>query len=128
MHAARPGSRDSLRLTLPDIFPLCLGHIAQKLKHNIRNQRSGQIVPLPCVEQGHVEHHDIHLFLFCENPPLLQNFIIIPAKPVDALDDKRIARLELFDQALIDRTLKILARLLLLIDLLLEDAKLPARS
>ena len=64
MHAARPGGRDSLRLTLPDIFPLCLGHIAQKLKHNIRNQRSGQIVPLPCVEQGHVEHHDIHAVKF----------------------------------------------------------------
>ena len=64
-------------------------------------------------------------FLFCENPPLLQNFIIISAKPVDALDDKRIARLELFDQALIDRTLKILARLLLLIALLLGDTKLP---
>ena len=33
----------------------------------------------------------LRLFLFRENPPWL-NFIIIPSKPVDALDDKRVAR------------------------------------
>ena len=86
MHSASLGGSDSFRLALPYVFTLCLCHVAQELKNDISNQGSGKITSLPCIQQGHIEHHNIHFFLLRKNPPLLQNFIIVSAKPVDALN------------------------------------------
>ena len=86
MYSASLGGSDAFRLALLDVFALCLRHVVQKLKNDVRNQGSGQIASLPGIQQGHIEHHNIYLLLFRKNPPLLQNFIIVSAKPVDALN------------------------------------------
>ena len=51
-----------------------------------------KILAPPGVQQGHVQHHNVDLFLLGENPPLILNFLIISPQPVDALDVEQIVR------------------------------------
>lgn len=53
-YAPRFGCGNFLRLSLAVELPFRLRHIGQKLKHDIRNQGSGQVAVLPCIQQRHV--------------------------------------------------------------------------
>ena len=119
MHALRFHHGDALRLSLPDELPLCLGHIAEQLQDNVGDQGPGEISVLPGIQQGHIQHDNGRALLFGNDPPLLQNLIVISAQAVNALDHKGIARLQPADQPPVIRARKILAGLLVHEDLLL---------
>ena len=89
-YALRFHHGDALRLSLPDELPLCLGHIAEQLQDNVGDQGPGEISVLPGIQQGHIQHHDGCALLLGDDPPLLQNFVVIPTQPVNALDHKGI--------------------------------------
>ena len=127
-YASCLGCGNAFRLSLSDEFSLCLSHIAQKLQYDVRDQRSGQIPALPRIQQRHVQNDDLGFFLFCENSPLLQDLIIIPSEPVNALDDKGIARLDLFDEAAINRSVEVLSRNLICEYLLSTHTKFCQRD
>lgn len=52
------GGGNPLGLTLVYKFPLGLGDIRQQLQNNVRDQRPGQILCLPGIQQGHIQHDD----------------------------------------------------------------------
>lgn len=91
----------ALRLPLPDVFPLCLGHIAEQLEYDVRNERPGQVASMPGVQQWHIQHHNGRFLPFCDDAPLLQDFTIAPAQPVAAFDHQYISRLQAFHQTLV---------------------------
>ena len=62
---------DALCLTLADIFPLCLGHIGEELQNNVRNEGADEVVFPAGIQQGHIQHHNVDLFLFRQKAPLL---------------------------------------------------------
>ena len=80
-------------------------------------------ISLPGVQQGHIQHHNGRLLLLGDDAPLLQNFLIIAPQTVDALYNKGIAVFQFPERAQIGRTLKILAGLLVHINLLFPDSK-----
>ena len=57
--------------------------------------RSGRVLYAVC-QAEECQGLDGGLSLFCDSSQLLQNLIIIPAKPVDALENKSVTGLEFF--------------------------------
>ncbi len=90
MDAPGFGVRYPFSLALAVELPLRLGDITQQLKHNVRNQYTGEVPALTRIQQGHVQHHNGNLLFLGQQTPLLQNFIVIAPQPVDALYDKSI--------------------------------------
>ena len=89
-HALRFHHGDALRLSLPDELPLRLSRITEQLQNDVGDQRPGEIPVFPSVQQGHVQHHDGRPLFLGDDPPLLQNLIVISAQAVNALDHKGI--------------------------------------
>ena len=89
-HALRFHHGDALRLSLPDELPLRLSHITEQLQNDVGDQRAGEIPVPPGIQQGHIQHDNGRALLFGNDPPLLQNFVVIPTQPVNALDHKGI--------------------------------------
>ena len=108
-----------------DEFTLRLRHIAQKLEHDIRDQRTGQVAAPARVKQRHIQHDDGRSFLFCDDAPLLQDLFIISPETVDALDDKGVAVFQFSQQPPVAASVKILAGLLIQNDLAVVPPKLP---
>ena len=54
--------------------------------------------PHACIQERHIQNDDVSLLLFGEDAPLAEDFFIVSAKPVDAFDDKCIARPEFSHQ------------------------------
>lgn len=50
---------DALRLPLADQLPLRLGHIAEQLQDDIRDQRPGKVPAFARVQQRHIQHNDL---------------------------------------------------------------------
>ena len=82
------GRRDPLRLPLAVELPLRLRHIGQQLEDDVGDQHAGEIPALAGVQQGHIQHYDSHLLFLGQQPPLLQDLVIVPPQTVDALDHK----------------------------------------
>ena len=116
-------SGDPLGLAPADEFALGLGYIAEKLENDIRDQRACEVLPLPGIQKRHIQDDDANLFFFGDGPPLFDNLFIVSAQPVDALDDKGVARLHSFHQPLISRAVKVLSRELFPADLSFRDAE-----
>ena len=89
-HALRFRHGDALRLSLPDELPLRLSHITEQLQNDVGDQRPGEIPIFSGIQQGHIQHDNGRALLFGNDPPLLQNLIVISAQPVNALDHKGI--------------------------------------
>ena len=85
--------RDTLRLSRPDVGALVLRHEGENLQDNIAEESPCQILAPPGVQQGHVQHHDVHPLLFGEDQPLILDFLIVSSQPVDALDIEQVVRL-----------------------------------
>ena len=113
------------RLAGANEFPLSLRHIAENLEDEVRNKHTGPVSVLPGVQQGHIQHNNIAAALSGDETPLLLDFIIISAKPVDAFYKKRVARLELFYQLLVSRAIEVLSGKPVREDHFLRDARLP---
>lgn len=124
-YATRLSRSDALRLPLVDEFALCLRYIAQKLEHDVRDQRTGQVAAPARVEQRHIQHDDSRTLLLGDDAPLLQNLFIISPKTVDALDDKGIAVFQFSQQPPVAAPVEILARLLIQNDLTIVQPELP---
>ena len=118
MYALRFGRRDPFRLPLPYELPLRLRNIRQKLQNDVRDQRSGQVAASPRIQQRHVQHDDGDRFFLRQQPPLLQDLLIISAEAVNALDNQRVAAFQPAHEAFVLRPLKILSGLLVHKDLL----------
>ena len=89
-HALRFRHGDALRLSLPDELPLRLSHITEQLQNDVGDQRPGEIPIFSGIQQGHIQHHDGCALLLGDDPPLLQNLIVISTQAINALDHKDI--------------------------------------
>ena len=89
-HAPCLGCRDTLRLPLVDELPLRLSHITEQLQNDVGDQRPGEIPIFSGIQQGHIQHDNGRALLFGNDPPLLQNLIVISAQAVNALDVEQI--------------------------------------
>lgn len=78
--------RNSLGLSLSDIFTLILRHKGQHLKHNICKEGAHQIFTPPRIEQRHIYDRNIHFFLSRQIAPLTLYILVIPSKTVNAED------------------------------------------
>lgn len=58
-----PGGGNAFGLASAYILPFVLGGEGKHLKHEVGDEGAEQVLVAPGVEQGHVEHHDIHLSL-----------------------------------------------------------------
>ena len=119
------GCGDTLCLTLAVELPLRLRHIAQKLEDDVGDQHACEIPALAGVQQGHIQHHDGHLLFLGQQPPLLQDLVIVPPQPVDALDDKGVPGFQFAYQPPVSGAVKILARLLVHDDTVSLNPKFP---
>ena len=82
-------------MALLGVVAFNLRDIGKQLQHQIGNENAGDIlVDDARVEQGHIDHDDIDRFPLRQRPPLLEDLVVIPSKPVDALDNHHVARLE----------------------------------
>ena len=116
--------RDAFRLTDADILALVLCHKGQDLQHDITDECAEEVFSVAGIEQGHIQHHNIDLFLFRQNAPLFLYLFIVPAEAVDALDVEQIAFFQLSEQFLVGRTVEILSRLLINIQIPLGNLPL----
>ena len=103
------GRGDALGLAAADALPLALGHKGENLQHQVGDERPHQVLPLTGIQEGHIQHGDVHLLLLRQQPPLVLDFLIISSQAVDALDIEQIARPEPLYQLLILRPGEILA-------------------
>lgn len=106
------GGCDPFRLPLPDVAALVLRNKGQNLKDYVAEKGPDQILASPGVQQRHVDDTDIDAFFFCKNSPLLENLGIVPAEPVDTLNIEKIVLFEPADQLSIFWPVKVLATLL----------------
>ena len=105
-------SGNALRLSLSNKISFRLRHIREQLKNNISDQRSGQIPSLSGIQQRHVQHYDGCLFFFGDNPPLLNDLLIIASEPVNTLDYQNIIAFQLSDQFSVLWAIEVFTRLL----------------
>ena len=82
-HTALFCCRDSFRLTLTNGCALVFRNERQQLQDKVADECSEQIFIPSCIEKRHIYHHNIYFFLFCDDPPLVLNFLIIPSERVD---------------------------------------------
>ena len=127
-HPPGLGGGNPLRLALADELPLGLGHVAEQLEHNVRNQSPGQVPALPGVQQRHVQHHDGDLLLPGQTGPLLQDLRIIPSQAVDALDDQYVTGLQFLHQLEVGGAGEILSGLLFNHNVLLRHTEISHGS
>lgn len=78
--------RNSLGLSLANIFALVLCNKGQHLKHNICKEGAHQIFTPPRIEQRHIYNRNIHFFLSRQIAPLTLYILIISPKAVNAED------------------------------------------
>lgn len=92
---------DTLCLPLMDEFTLRLCHVGKNLKHQIGNERAGQIVVLfSRVQQRKIHDVDVCTLHLRYNPPLVKDFIIVAAEPVNAFHHKQIACTQFFHEVM----------------------------
>ena len=84
---------NALGLPLTDAGPLILRHKGEHLEHDVAEEGAHQVLAPPGVQQGHIQHHDVHPPPLGQKPPLLQNLPVVPPQPVDALDVEQVVRL-----------------------------------
>ena len=119
------GRRDALRLALVDGGPLVLRHEGEDLEDNVAEKGPHQVLAPSRVQQGHVQHHDIHPLFLGQHPPLLQDLPIVPAQPVNALDVQHVVPLQPPHQFPVLGPVKVLAGLVVPVQILLRDLQLP---
>ncbi len=95
------------------------------MKDNVRNQGPSQILSLPRIQKGHVQHHNCNSSLFGQSGPLVQSFLVVPAQAVDALDNQHIPTLHGLYQLEINRAFKVLSGLFFHNNPVGRNAKLP---
>ena len=78
--------RNSLGLSLANIFALVLCNKGQHLNHNICKEGAHQIFTPPRIEQRHIYNRNIHFFLSRQIAPLTLYILIISPKAVNAED------------------------------------------
>jgi hypothetical protein len=124
MHAAAPGSGNAFGLPLPDGLPFVFGYKGEQLQNHIADEGAQEIFFTASIQQGHIEYFDIRLLTARDKAPLLQNFLIVPTKAIDAFYNQQISLLkDLVDQATVGWAVKILAALEINIDIFLVDSK-----
>ena len=98
LNAPRLCSCDAFCLPLMNELAFGLRHIRKQLQNDVCNQRPRQVSTFSGIQQRHIKHNDCRRFFLCNDAPLLQNFLIISPKAVDALDNKRIAAFQFANQ------------------------------
>ena len=71
------GSSNAFCLTGSNELTFSLGNVGQQLQDYICNERTGEISPLSGIQQWHIENNDTNLLLFCDDTPLLNDFIVL---------------------------------------------------
>lgn len=112
---------DAFCLAAPDIVPFILRHEGQYLEDDVAEEGTEQVFAPPCVEKGHVDHHDVDAFSLCQHLPLLEDVSVIPAEPVDALDIEQVPFAELPHHSLVLGTAEIFAGLFVHVHLACRD-------
>ena len=124
LHTASLCRCNALCLPLPDVGALVLRHKGEHLQHDVAQKSAHQVFAAPGIQQRHIQHYDVDAFLFRQYPPLLQNLPIVPAQTVDALDVEQIVLFHFSQQAFVLGSVKILAGLLVHVNVFFRDSKL----
>lgn len=127
-HPASLRRRDALSLPLAYVHALVLRNERQDLQHDVAEKRPHQILASPRVQQRHIQHDDVDAFLLRQHAPLFQYLRIIPPETVDALDAEQVVSLHFTQQLLVLRSVEVLARLLVRVDVFIRDAHLVQRN
>ena len=125
MDAALARRHDPLCLPLADELTLRLRDVAEQLQYNVRDQLPGQVAVLPRVQQRHIQNDDRGPLRLRDDAPLLENFGVVPAQPVDALHDQRVAWPQPPQHPPILHPFKIRPRLLIEIYIFRRDPHFP---
>ena len=92
LHAAFHCRVNALTLPFPDVCPFRFGNERKELQDEIGDKFSDQSVCLVCrIKERHVEDADVHTFDFDEDPPLLEDVLVVPAETVKRLDDYHVS-------------------------------------
>ena len=118
------GRGDALCLALAEVSPLVLRHEGEDLQDDVAEEGAHQVLAPPGVQQGHVQHHDIHPLLLGKQTPLVQNLPVVAPQAVDAVEIEQIVPPELPHQALVLGAVKVLPRLLVGEDVPRRDIQL----
>lgn len=112
-HSFGLGCGDPLSLPFTDVLPLALGHKAEDLQHQVSNEGTHQVFALTGIQQGHIQHNDVHTFFLGKDTPLVLNLLIISAQPVNAQNKEHVPRLEPAEEPFVIGAVEILAGLLI---------------
>ena len=82
------------------------------MKGQVGDEGADQVLPVPGVQQGHVDDADVRPDVLGQRPPLILDFPVAPPKPVDAQDVEQVARPQLSHQPLVLGPVEVLAGLL----------------
>ena len=96
MDAPRLCRRDAFGLPLANALALVLGEERKQIENNVVDEHSHQVFASARVQKRHIDYDDVYMTFFCQNAPLVLNFVVVPAKAVDALYVEQVARLQIF--------------------------------
>jgi hypothetical protein len=100
MNTTRSRGGYALRLTFPDVVAFAVRREAEDLEHDVGDKRSYQVLAIPSVKQGHIEHGNVYAAFLGEDAPLLLNFVIVAPEPVYAVYESKSPGLSRFSNAL----------------------------
>ena len=89
------------------VFNLCeCGH---DLKHKVGDERADDISVATSVEDRSIDYDNRRAFVFGNDAPLVENFLVVSAESVDTLDDESIVIFEPSQKFSILQTVEVLS-------------------
>ena len=87
--------RDPFGLARPYVLPLVFRHEGEHLQHDIGDKLSDERIRFGArIEDGHIEHEDICLYLVCDAVPFVDDHFIVAPQAVDGFYNEQIAAFE----------------------------------
>ena len=83
--------------------------LSMSAQNNVAEERPHQILASSRIQKGHLEYYDIYFFDTRQELPLLDDVLVVAAKPVDTLDVDQVAGLELLDHLQVHGSVEVLA-------------------
>ena len=101
---------NALSLPFFDVGSFGFCNERKKLQDKIGNKLSDQSIGfVRRIKERHVEDTDIHTFDLDEDSPLLKNVLIVPAEPIERLDDKHISGFKFPDESFPSGSVEVLS-------------------
>lgn len=111
------GCRNAFRLPLPNVGALVFRNKGKHLQNDVAEEGSHQIFAPACVQQRHVQNHNVNAFFLSQASPVYQDLLIIAPQTVNAFDVEQIVFFDFPEQLLVLRSVKVFAGFLICIDI-----------